>query len=320
MVYGTQGILENANYYGTISDDYNVLAECYEAIIMFEQNMSDVITAVGSAEIMYLKETGDMRVYTEADKGQLKATITTIIENFKTKICDIIDKVVIWFNQTIVSSMLVKMAEKVDVNKIDPSLEVSTTSGLTKVSDLADGLPTIKDTTALVCNGTITTLKEYIEKTLGYSMDDDEMKEFVSQSNPIFFRKELKNTKKTPDKLEKVLVKENFKDAVQELKNKKYLKFLSDFKAIVKSVKVSKDMDENRITEIKKIISYMGKSYSSSITVIKESILDHVNVVRAGIKSANGKTPNSTTPDAKTQDDNEPEVTSESFLDAYLNK
>jgi TATA-box binding protein (TBP) (component of TFIID and TFIIIB) len=317
MVYGTQSIFENANYYGAVSDDYNVLAECYEAIIMFEQNMSDVITAVGSAEIMYLKETGEMRVYTEADKGQLKATITTIIENFKTKICDIIDKVVIWFNQTIVSSMLVKMAEKVDVNKIDPSLEVPTTA-LMPLDDLTAELPYIKDIAGLVSNGTITTFKEYIEKMAGYSMDDDELAEFISQSNPIYARKEIKKAKKNPDNIEKVSVKENFKDSVQELKNKKYLKFLSDFKAVVKSVKISKDMDENRITEMKKIISYMGKAYSGLIMMVKENILDQTKVVKAGIKSANGK--GAATTDTKTQDDNEPEVTTESFLDAYLNK
>lgn len=40
--------------------------------------------------------------------------------------------------------MLVKMAEKVDVNKIDPSLEVSTIA-LMSLDDLTDGLPHIKD-------------------------------------------------------------------------------------------------------------------------------------------------------------------------------
>lgn len=88
---------------------------------------------------------------------------------------------------------------------------------------------------------------------------DDELAEFVSQSNPIYARKEIKKAKKNPDNIEKLSAKENFKDSVQELKNKKYLKFLSDFKAVVKSVKISKDTDENRIVEMKKIISYMEK-------------------------------------------------------------
>jgi hypothetical protein len=319
MVYGTQSIFENANYYGAVSDDYNVLAECYEAIIMFEQNMSDVITAVGSAEIMYLKETGDMRVYTEADKGQLKATITTIIENFKTKICDIIDKVVIWFNQTIVSSMLVKMAEKVDVNKIDPKLTVRTISTVS-TDGLIEQIAKYKDTVSMISNGNIITLKQYAEKLIGYSMDDDEdLKDFESATNPELVRKEIKKVKKNPDELDVTFVKESFKDAIQELKNKKSLKILSDFKNIIKSIKISKDMDENRIAEMKKIISSMGKTYSVNIAFMKENILDYVNIVRAGIKSANGKD-TATTADPKTQDDNEPEVTSESFLDAYLNK
>ena len=317
MVYGTQSIFENANYYGAVSDDYNVLAECYEAIIMFEQNMSDVITAVGSAEIMYLKETGEMRAYNEADKGKLKETITTIIENFKTKICDIIDKVVIWFNQTIVSSMLVKMAEKVDVNKIDPKLTVRTIS-TASTDGLIEQLAKYKDAASMISNGNIITFKQYAEKLIGYSMDDEDLKDFESMTNPELVRKEIKKGKKNPDEIGITFVKESFKDAIQELKNKRSLKFLSDLKNIIKSIKISKDMDENRIAEMKKIISSMGKTYSVNIAFMKENILDYVNIVRAGIKSANGKA--ATTTDTKTQDADEPEVTSESFLDAYLNK
>lgn len=51
---------------------------------------------------------------------------------------------------------------------------------------------------------------------------------------------------------------------------------------------------------------------------IKEIILNQIKVVKAGIKSANGKAPNSTTPDSKTQGNTE--VTTEIFLDSYLNK
>lgn len=269
MVYGTQGILENANYYGTISDDYNVLAECYEGVLMFEQNMSDIMTAVGAAEFTYLKETGELKAYNEADKQALGKAIQGAIETLKAKISDAIDKVVIWFNQTVISGIMVKASEKIDKSKISNDAHVLAIAYY-ELSELEGFVTDIKDMTSAISSGYIRTYADFMTELKGSGIVD-----LDSAEAELKVRKEAKQTN--------ILVRAQIDKSLAALKSKKHLTILKDVKTAIKSIKITKDMDESTVTDLKKIISALGRIYSKLVFQVKESILVDVKVVRAGM-------------------------------------
>ena len=315
MVYGTQSIFENANYTNiTVPEDYNVLAECYEAAILFEQDYSNIMSAVGAAEFTYLKENGELKVYTEADESSFKKAVSATWEKVRTSIMNAIKKLMIWINTKAADFVNKRVSKLTDEQKAKISKDASikgynfsvTTGDANKIG-LKPSIDRLNDIIQQLKSGNPTFVKNFDAakfKLIGASNDGTNIAER--------FKDRIYG-----DETDLKIV-DNYAEAYKRIADsKEYIKILD---AAMKGLSSANNMwnaGSDESANVKKIISFVNSCYSVTLGAIQKSVSQDLAILRAAKpeKAAKGNSSKKTDGDA----DKKPEAKNESsFLDGFL--